>query len=120
MSSLLVALRDPDRWVVRLRYVDSKGVTTVRVVSPIRLEGDSVMVLCLAREECRRLIMARISNVELVAACDVLMPVEIIVERLFQAVPKEEKRMFVRDDSLKLGDTGGPSIAPQRHANPTR
>jgi hypothetical protein len=143
------------------------------------------MVLCLAREECRLLAMDRVSEVELVAACDVLMPVEIIVEsveRLSSIVQKEKQSMFVRDDSLKCGDrakdqisgftgvivaitewlngcrritiqpselfegkpvdsstfdaeqielvermtipdkkpTGGPSIAPQRHANPTR
>jgi predicted DNA-binding transcriptional regulator YafY len=77
---LMTAMRDPDQWVVRLRYVDSKGVATIRVVSPIRLEGDSVMVLCLAREECRRLVLKRVSQVELVAACDVLMPVSITVE----------------------------------------
>lgn len=76
---LLTALRDPDQWVVRLRYVDSKGVATIRVVSPIRIEGASFMVLCLAREECRRLILARVSDVELVKACDVLMPVAIVV-----------------------------------------
>lgn len=74
---------DPERWVVRLRYRDSKGVTTVRVVSPIRFEGvsakRSVMVLCLSREECRRLILVRVSDVELIPASDVLMPVEIVV-----------------------------------------
>lgn len=81
ITELRTAMRDPDRWVVRVRYVDSKGIATVRVVSPIRLEGDSIMVLCLARQECRRMVLKRVSRVELVAACDVLMPVEIIVEK---------------------------------------
>ncbi len=71
-------MRDPDKWVIRLRYVDSKGVATVRVVSPIRLEGKSLMALCLAREECRRLILDRITCVEMVPSCDVLMPVPIV------------------------------------------
>lgn len=75
---ILTAMRDPDRWVVRLRYVDSKGVATVRVVSPIRLEGKMLMVLCLAREQCRLLVLERVSDVELLPACDVLMPVPIV------------------------------------------
>jgi predicted DNA-binding transcriptional regulator YafY len=76
--SLLTAMRDPDQWVVRLRYKDAAGKTTIRIVSPIRLEGASVMALCLAREQCRRLILNRISHVELIQACDVLMPVPIV------------------------------------------
>lgn len=76
--SLIAAMRDPDNLVVRLQYQDSTGKTTIRVVSPIRLEGDSIMALCLAREQCRRLILSRISKVELIRACDVLMPVPIV------------------------------------------
>lgn len=74
---LIAAMRDPDNWVVRLRYVDAKGTTTVRVVSPIRFEGELVMVLCLAREQCRLLALERVSHVELLPASDVLMPVPI-------------------------------------------
>ena len=78
MNLLLDAMRDPDRWVVRIRYTDSKGKVTIRVVSPICLIKDSILVLCLAREEPRRLKVNQISDVELVAASDVLMPVPIV------------------------------------------
>ena len=91
IHEIRTAMRDPNKWVVRLRYVDSKGIATIRVVSPIRLEGDSIMVLCLAREECRRLLLKRVSKVELVAASDVLMPVEIIQERLEATDQREGK-----------------------------
>jgi predicted DNA-binding transcriptional regulator YafY len=75
---LLAAMRDPDTWVVRLRYKDSKGDVTIRVVSPVRIEGESVLALCLAREECRRFKLCNVSQVKLVRASDVLMPVQII------------------------------------------
>ena len=75
---LLFAMRDPDTWVVRLQYKDSKGVVTIRVVSPVRIEDDAVLALCLAREECRLFKLEQVSQVELVRSSDVLMPVEII------------------------------------------
>ena len=79
MPIFRAAMRDPDRWVVRLQYIDAKGISTVRVVSPIRFENDSVVVLCLAREQCRRLILDRVSDVKLLHAADVLMPVPILL-----------------------------------------
>ncbi len=71
-------MRDPDTWVVRLQYKDSKGVVTIRVVSPVRIEAAAVLALCLAREECRRFKLEQVSQVELVRSSDVLMPVQII------------------------------------------
>ena len=76
---ILKALRDPDNWVIRLRYKASAGVTTIRTVSPYRIYDDSILVLCLAREECRLLKLDRCSDIELVPAADVLMPVAIEV-----------------------------------------
>jgi hypothetical protein len=79
MAVLRAAMRDPDNWVVRLRYIDAKGISTIRVVSPIRFENDSVVVLCLAREQCRRMILERVSDVKLLHSADVLMPVPILL-----------------------------------------
>jgi predicted DNA-binding transcriptional regulator YafY len=73
------AMRDPASWVLRLRYKDNEGITTIRTVSPYRIDADSILVLCLAREECRRLKLSSCSEIELVSAADVLMPVAIEV-----------------------------------------
>ncbi len=79
MRQIVQALHDPDNWVIRLHYKDGNGVTTIRTVSPYRIDDDSMLVLCLAREECRRLKLSRCSQIALVPASDVLMPVEIEV-----------------------------------------
>lgn len=69
------AMHDPDRLVVELDYVDSKGVSTHRVVSPIRfLPGDRFLGFCLCREEPRQFHLARCSNVSLHRAENYLMP----------------------------------------------
>lgn len=76
---LTTALNDPDHWVIRLQYTDGKGITTIRTISPYRIDGDSMLILCLGREEFRSLKLSRCKKIELVPACDVLMPVAIEV-----------------------------------------
>lgn len=72
------AMVDSDNWVVRVRYMDSKSQTTIRLVSPIRWVGrDKVLVMCLGRTEPRLLKLDRCSDLELVPASDVLMPMPI-------------------------------------------
>lgn len=70
------AMHDSDRYVVELDYTDSKGQQTHRVVSPIRfLPGNRLLALCLCREAPRQFHLNRVSNVQLTAADQVLMPV---------------------------------------------
>jgi predicted DNA-binding transcriptional regulator YafY len=72
------AMREPDSFVLRLCYRDSKGNVTRRVVSPIAIDGrESMRALCLCREQVRQFKFESCSSVELVDANDVLMPVEI-------------------------------------------
>lgn len=72
------ALREPDSFVVRLCYRDSKGAVTRRVVSPISIAGRETMrALCLCREQVRIFYLDRCSKFELLNANDVLMPIEI-------------------------------------------
>jgi predicted DNA-binding transcriptional regulator YafY len=72
------AMKSPDDYVVRLVYRDRSGTMTQRVVSPIRfLDGRNLLALCLCRESPRRFELERCSEVELLDASDVLMPVEI-------------------------------------------
>ncbi|MCY2989479.1 MAG: hypothetical protein NTY19_16630, partial [Planctomycetota bacterium] len=66
----------PDDLVVTFDYCDSKGVTTHRVVSPIRFLGkDRFLALCLSREEPRQFYLERCQNVRLAPAVNFLMPV---------------------------------------------
>ncbi|MCA9161757.1 MAG: hypothetical protein KDA55_14505 [Planctomycetales bacterium] len=70
------AMRQSDDLVVRFDYCDSKGVTTRRVVSPIRFVGpDRFLGLCLSREEPRQFYLNRCQNVCLDQATNYLMPV---------------------------------------------
>lgn len=72
------AMHQPDDLVVTFEYCDAKGVTTRRVVSPIRfLGGDRFLALCLSREEPRQFYVERCQNVRLAPAANFLMPVEI-------------------------------------------
>ena len=72
------ALLAPESFVLRLVYSDRSGARTERVVSPIRiLDGKAMLALCLCREDCRRFDLERCSDVELLDANDVLMPVEL-------------------------------------------
>ena len=81
-------MHNPDEWVIRLRYVGKNGVTTERVVSPIKMVGPtSLLALCLCREEPRRFELGRCSHIELLNANDVLMPVEIRVIAQAPSIP---------------------------------
>lgn len=71
------AMRDSDDLVVTFDYTDAKGVTTQRVVSPIRFLGNArFLALCLSREEPRQFYLKRCENVRLDLAANFLMPVE--------------------------------------------
>ena len=71
------AMHQSDDLVIEFDYCDSKGVTTHRVVSPIRfLGGERFLALCLSREEPRQFYLKRCQNVRLEAAANFLMPVD--------------------------------------------
>ena len=74
-NKLHCALRDPDHFVLRITYKDREGTVTERMVSPIRMvDPRTMLALCLCRESPRRFDLDRCSDMELVAAHDVLMP----------------------------------------------
>jgi predicted DNA-binding transcriptional regulator YafY len=57
-------MHQSDDLVVEFDYTDAKGVTTHRVVSPIRFLGrDRFLGLCLSREEPRQFYLERCQNV---------------------------------------------------------
>ena len=75
------AMNDSDRFVVELDYLDSKGIRTRRVVSPIRvLPGGRFLGFCLCREEPRQFHLSRCSNITLQRAENYLMPLAIGVQ----------------------------------------
>ncbi|GAA5510073.1 hypothetical protein [Novipirellula caenicola] len=75
------AMRDPDRWVIRITYRDVNGVATIRRVSPTRWQNDYLFrALCTGRGDHRQFDVRRIESVELDNAADVLMP-EGVVKR---------------------------------------
>jgi predicted DNA-binding transcriptional regulator YafY len=70
------ALRQSDDLVIVFDYVDSKGVASRRVVSPIRFLGnDRFLALCLCREEPRQFYLERCQNLRLELAANFVMPV---------------------------------------------
>ena len=70
------AMHQSDDLVVTFDYCDAHGVTTHRVVSPIRFLGqDRFLALCLSREEPRQFYLERCQNVRLAAAAEFVMPV---------------------------------------------
>jgi predicted DNA-binding transcriptional regulator YafY len=70
------AMHQVDDLVVVFEYCDSKGVTTRRVVSPIRFLGsDRFLGLCLSREEPRQFHLSRCGNLRLDRAESYVMPV---------------------------------------------
>lgn len=72
------AMIDPDRWVCRIKYIDSKLNVTERTISPISWQGDDVVLaLCFAREEPRSFNLGQIMGLELVPAHEAMMPEEI-------------------------------------------
>ena len=74
-SILRRAMHDSDHWVIEMDYVDTKGETSHRVVSPIRFVGsERFLALCLCREAPRQFYLSRCQNIRLVPAAEVLMP----------------------------------------------
>ena len=72
------AMRQTDDLVLVFDYRDSKGVTTRRVVSPVRfLAKDRFLALCLSREEPRQFYLDRCQNMRLDWACNFVMPVPV-------------------------------------------
>ena len=77
-QTLSKAMQRSDDLVVELEYLDSKGQTTVRVVSPIRfLPNGRFLGLCLCRCEPRQFQLSRCSEVQLKSAHEYVMPVPI-------------------------------------------
>lgn len=73
-----MAMREPDTFVIRMVYTDDKGQRTRRYVSPIRfVDQETLMALCLCREEPRSFLFDRIEEVQLIKAHEVLMPMTI-------------------------------------------
>lgn len=76
------AKHDPDRWVCRIVYRDSKGERTRRTVSPTRFwktNGSQLMsALDIGREESRAFTVSQIESCELVDASEVLMGEETV------------------------------------------
>jgi predicted DNA-binding transcriptional regulator YafY len=70
------AMRSPDDLVISMEYVDSEGVKSRRIVSPIRFMGPRrFLALCLCREEPRQFVLQRCHDVTLMPAAEVMMPV---------------------------------------------
>ncbi len=83
---LSIAMANPDRWSLKIRYEAKDGCIHDRFVSPIRLESASrFLALCLCREEPRLFYLDRCLQWRLVKSCDLVMPVEIVEVR--KAVP---------------------------------
>ena len=74
------ALQNTDEWVIEFEYLDSKGIRSRRVVSPIRfVNGDRFLGLCLSREEPRQFYLIGCSSAQLRQAGDYLMPLPLLV-----------------------------------------
>ena len=70
------AMTNPDDLVVELKYTDSKGKTTSRVVSPIRfLKNGQFLALCLSRCAPRQFQLDRCAELKLSPASHFVMPV---------------------------------------------
>jgi predicted DNA-binding transcriptional regulator YafY len=75
---IAIAMRAQDDFAIQFTYRDRKGVLTRRVVSPVRFVGqDQFAALCLCREEVRQFVVERCTDVVLLHASEVLMPVQI-------------------------------------------
>ena len=71
------AARDPDNLAIRLVYTDRDGNRTRRCISPIEVGAEKIKALCLCREQVRWFKVECCSEIELVDASELLMPVEI-------------------------------------------
>lgn len=74
-NTLRRAMLDSETFVIEMVYADAKGNRTRRMVSPIRFVGaDRFLALCLCREEPRQFYLSRCSEVRLIPAAEVIMP----------------------------------------------
>ncbi|QDT58845.1 hypothetical protein SV7mr_13460 [Stieleria bergensis] len=72
------AMMDSETFVIEMVYTDSKGQQSRRTISPIRfVSDDRMLALCLCREEPRQFYLSRCSDVRLVPAAEVMMPMPI-------------------------------------------
>lgn len=72
---LNVAMEAPEQFVAAIKYLDSRGNVTERIVSPIRyLTPRLVSVYCLGREAPRSLRISGMLQVRLKITSDVLAP----------------------------------------------
>ena len=70
------AMCQQDDLVLVFDYVDSKGLKSRRIVSPVRFLGsDRFLGLCLSREEPRQFQLSRCSQVRIDQANNYVMPV---------------------------------------------
>lgn len=82
------AIRQSDDLVLVFDYLDSKGIATRRVVSPVRfLAADRFLALCLSREEPRQFYLNRCQNLRLDWSANYVMPVPMITSELAPSVP---------------------------------
>ena len=69
---------DHDRYAAQIQYTDTKGRSTVRTVSPIRYSTpETLLAICLGREEPRAFKVQNITRAKLVDANDILAPIEV-------------------------------------------
>jgi len=72
------AMRDSDQWAVRFIYQDRDGFRTIRHVSPTSWKNNECFRgLCLSRQDYRLFKLKQLSNLELVLAIDLVMPIAI-------------------------------------------
>jgi predicted DNA-binding transcriptional regulator YafY len=75
ISTIRRAMQGSDEYVIEMQYVDAKGERSRRVVSPIRfLSSRRFLALCLCREEPRQFYLDRCSEIRLLPAAEVMMP----------------------------------------------
>lgn len=106
------AMRMPEDLVIVFEYLDGRGHRTRRVVSPIRFcdrSGD-FLGLCLSRQEPRRFSLARCEKIQIAAAADFVMPVqlEVIAQPISPATPSS------KPPAPGSNSTGSPSAMPYR------
>jgi hypothetical protein len=105
------AMRMPEDLVVVFEYLDSRGHRTRRVVSPIRFCGRSgdFLGLCLSRQEPRRFSLARCEKIQIAAAADFVMPVQLEL-----IAPLAPATTASTPPSQHRPSLGAPSAMPSR------
>jgi hypothetical protein len=106
------AMRMPEDLVIVFEYLDGRGQRTRRVVSPIRFcdrSGD-FLGLCLSRQEPRRFSLARCEKIQIAAAADFVMPVQLEVI----AQPSSPAITATKPFAPRSNSTGSPSAMPYR------